>query len=312
MPANPWMRYNLSMITLSGIFPPLTTPFTEDGELALDRLRENIARYNRTRLAGYVVIGSTGESVLLSRDEIEQVWRAAREAAATDKILIAGTGVDSTAETIERTKQAAAIGYHAALVKTPYYYKSQMTPAAELEHFLRVADAAPIPILIYSVPQFTGLALEASVVARMAEHSNIIGIKESSGHVQRVTEIIHRTPPSFQTLVGSATTFYASMAVGAVGGVLGVACALPELCVQLYEASCAGDAERARLLQHRLLMPTIKLVAELGIPGVKYGMDCLGYYGGPARRPFLPLTEAQRREVEAVLSAVAAAAPARG
>ncbi len=296
---------------LHGIFPPLTTPFAGDATLALDRLRENIGKYNRTPLAGYVVIGSTGESVLLSREEIDRVWGVAREAAAGDKILIAGTGVDSTAETIERTNRAAALGYQAALVKTPYYYKSQMTPAAELEHYQRVADAARIPVLVYSVPQFTGLALEADLVARLAEHPNIIGIKESSGNVQRVTEIIHATPPSFQTLVGSATTFYPSLAVGAVGGVLAIANALPELCVELYAAFRAGEAGRARALQHRLLKPTIKCLAEPGIPGLKHAMDCLGYYGGPPRRPFLPLTDAQKREIETTLATVAAATTAR-
>lgn len=296
---------------LHGIFPPLTTPFNADGALALDPLRENVSKYNRTRLAGYVVVGSTGESVLLSCDEVERVWAAVRESAGPEKILIAGTGVESTAETIERTNRAAALGYQAALVKTPHYYKPQMTPQAELEHFLRVADAARVPILIYSVPQFTGLAVEANLVARLAAHPNVIGIKESSGNVQRVTEIIHATPPDFQTLVGSATTLYASLVVGAVGGILGVACALPELAVELYEAVRAGDATRARALQHCLLLPTLKLVAELGIPGLKYAMDCVGFYGGPARRPLLSPTEAQKREVEAVLAGVAQATAAK-
>lgn len=293
---------------LHGIFPPLTTPFENDGELALDRLRQNVVQYNRTRLAGYVVVGSTGESVFLSGAEVERVWAAVRDVAAGDKLLIAGTGVESTAETIARTNRAAALGYQAALVKTPHYYKPQMTPQAEVEYFRRVADAARIPILIYSVPQFTGLAVEADVVARLAEHPNIIGIKESSGNVQRVTQIIQATPPAFQTLVGSATTLYASLAVGAVGGVLAVSCALPELCVELYDAARAGDGERARALQHRLLLPTLKFVAELGIPGLKHAMDRLGYYGGPARPPLLPLTDAQKREVEAVLASVTAAA----
>ena len=293
---------------LHGIFPPLTTPFTNEGELALDRLRRNVTQYNPTRLAGYVVVGSTGESVLLKRDEVERVWAAVREAAAEDKLLIAGTGVDSTAETIERTNRAAALGYQVALVKTPHYYKPQMTPQVELEHFLRVADAARIPVFIYSVPQFTGLAVEAGLVARLAEHPNIIGIKESSGNVQRVAEIIHATPPTFQTLVGSATTLYPSLVMGAVGGVLAMACALPDLCVELYEAARAGDADRARILQHRLLAPTLKILGEHGIPGLKYAMDRLGYYGGASRRPLLPLTDAQKREVDGVLASVAAVA----
>ncbi len=291
---------------LHGIFPPLTTPFSNDGSLALDALRENVARYDRVRLGGYVVVGSTGESVLLSFEETERVWATVLEAAAPGKTLIAGTGAESTKETIDRTNRAAALGYQVALVRTPHYYKPQMTPAAELEHFLRVADAAHIPILIYSVPQFTGLAVEADTVARMAEHPNVIGIKESSGNVARVAEIIHATPRSFQTLVGSASTLFPSLALGAVGAVLALACVLPELCVELYEASRAGHTEKGATLQDRLLVPTQKLVAELGIPGIKYAMDCLGYHGGPARRPLLPLTDAQKRDVEAVLTAVAA------
>jgi 4-hydroxy-2-oxoglutarate aldolase len=290
---------------LQGIFPPLTTPFTSTGVLALDALRENVARYNRIRLGGYVVIGSTGESVLLTFDETERVWETVLESAAPGKTLIAGTGMEGTEETIERTNRAAAIGYQVALVRTPHYYKPQMTPQAEIEHFLRVADAARIPVLIYSVPQFTGLAVEADTVARLAEHPNILGIKESSGNVPRVGEIIHATPRTFQTLVGSASTLYPSLALGAAGAVLALACVLPERCVELYEAARAGDAERGTTLQDRLLAPTQKLVAELGIPGIKHAMDCLGYYGGPARRPLLPLTEAQKREVEAVLAAVA-------
>jgi len=296
---------------LHGIFPPLTTPFSSEGALALDRLSENVARYNATRLAGYVAIGSTGESVLLTRREVEQVWEGVAQAAAPGKILIAGTGVDSTAETIDRTNRAATLGYHAALVKTPYYYKAQMTPEAHFEHYSRVADAAKIPILLYSVPQFTGVAVEAKLVARLAEHPNIIGIKESSGNVQRVSEIIHGAPAEFQTLVGSATTLYPSLAMGAVGGILALACALPELCVELYDAAVSGDAARARTLQQRALRPTLKFVAELGIPGLKYAMDRVGYYGGSARMPFLPLTDAQKREVDEVLAGVAPAAAAR-
>ncbi len=289
---------------LHGIFPPLTTPFDAAGELALDRFRANIERYNRTRLAGYVVIGSTGESVLLSTSEIERVLATAREAAASDKLLIAGTGVESTAETIARTRRAAELGYQVALVKTPYYYKPAMNDAALAEHFLRVADASPIPVLIYSVPQFTGLAVEAPLVARLAEHPNIIGIKESSGNVQRVTQIVHATPPTFQTLVGSAQTLLASISVGAVGGILALACVLPEWCIELYEAAVAGALERARQLQHRLLEPALTLVGRLSIPGVKYAMDRVGYYGGPPRRPLLPLDPAQQLEVERVLDAV--------
>jgi 4-hydroxy-2-oxoglutarate aldolase len=271
-------------------------------------LRSNVVKYNRTGIGGYVVVGSTGESVLLRLEEIEQVWATAREAAAPEMTLIAGTGVDSTEETIRRTNRAAELGYHVALVKTPYYYKPQMTPDALAEHYLRLANAARIPILIYSVPQFTGMAVEAPLVARLAQHPNIIGIKESSGVIQRVGEIIHQTPEGFQTLVGSASTFFPALAMGAVGGILAVACFAPELCVELYHAATAGDVPRARALQQRLLQPTATIVSRLGIPGVKYAMDQIGYYGGPARRPFLPLSDGAEKEIDAALASVAARA----
>jgi len=291
-------------MNLHGIFPPLTTPFSDDGSLALDHLKENIARYNRTQLAGYVIVGSTGESVLLSSEETERVWEAARGAAAAEKILIAGTGTDSTEGTIGRTNRAASLGYQVALVKTPYYYKPQMTPHVIADHFLRVADAARIPILIYSVPQFTGVAVEAPVVARLAQHGNIIGIKESSGNVQRVTEIIHATPPEFQTLVGSASTLYVSLTAGAVGGILGLSCVLPELCVELWQLARRGESEHALALQRRLLDASRVIVAELGVPGTKYAMDRVGFYGGPARRPFLPLSDSQRASVDSILASL--------
>jgi len=294
-------------IELRGVFPPITTPFAADGGLDLGALRENLGKYNATRLAGYVATGSTGEAVMLTRDEVERFWAAVREAAAPGKILIAGTGAESTAETIERTNRAAALGYHAALVKTPHYFKPQMTEDVLAGHFFRVADAAKMPILIYSVPQFTGVAVEAVLVSRLAEHANIIGIKESSGNVHRVAEIIHMAPPGFQTLVGSASTFYASLAVGAVGGILGLACALPEQCVQLFDAGSAGDSDRARELQHRLLDAGTVIVGRFGVAGVKYALDQLGYRGGLPRLPLLPLDEKQRAEVDRILAALSPA-----
>src|SRR6516225_9808046 len=185
---------------LSGIFPALTTPFATDGSVSLADLKHNMQQYNRTELAGYVVIGSTGESVLLSKAEAELVLITVKEGAGPGKKLIAGTGAESTAETIERTKRAAELGYDVALVKTPYYYKPAYKPENYIAHYRRVADASPIPVMLYSVPQFTGVALEAPDVAKLAEHPNIIGIKESSGNVLRVAEIVATVSPRFQVL----------------------------------------------------------------------------------------------------------------
>jgi 4-hydroxy-2-oxoglutarate aldolase len=298
-------------MNLDGIFPPITTPFDSSGALAADKLRHNIARYNPTGIAGYVVAGSTGESVLLSRNEIEELWEVAAGAAAPGMTLIAGTGVDSTAETISRTKRAAELGYHVALVKTPYYYKPQMNADVLAEHYLRVADAARIPLLIYSVPQFTGISVTAAQVARLAQHSNIIGIKESSGNVLLAGEIVAATPSEFKTLVGSAGTLFASVGAGAIGGILAVACFLPEACVELHRAARAGEMKRAQELQRTLLPAATVVVSKLGISGVKYAMDQVGYYGGPPRRPLLPLGEAPKKEVDAVLAGLAQAAAAK-
>jgi 4-hydroxy-2-oxoglutarate aldolase len=295
---------------LNGIFTAITTPFGADGSLAADRLRENISRYNRLPLAGYVAVGSTGESVLLTRAEVEQVFSAVREAAAPGRVLVAGVGSESTPETISRCKAAADYGFDYALVKTPSFFKSALTPDALVEHYRRVADASKLPVVLYAIPQFTGVALEADLVARLAEHPNIVGLKESSGNVQRVGEIIAAVPEKFQVVVGSADTLYASLLLGAAGGILALADCLPELCIELYQAVAAGDTAGARELNRRILPASKKLVRQLGIAGVKCAMDYRGYYGGPVRGPLLPLNAAQKREVEAVVNSLVATAAA--
>ena len=289
-------------MNLHGIFPPLTTPFAPDGSIAPARLRENIARYNRIGLAGYVVNGSTSESVLLRWEEVYRLWEAAKEAAVPGKTLIAGTGAESTADTIEHTNRAAALGFDAALVRTPSFYKPAMSEIALTEHYLRVADAARIPILVYSVPIFTHIQVEAPLIARVAQHPNIIGMKDSSGDVPGVAKIIAAAPKSFRTLVGSASTVYESLEIGAAGAILALACAFPELCVEIYEKSRAGDPSGARSLAQKLLAPAKMLGPQYGIAGLKYALDCLGYYGGPPRPPLLPVGEAARQEIEALLS----------
>jgi 4-hydroxy-2-oxoglutarate aldolase len=286
----------------SGVFAALTTPFAADDSVAIADLKQNIQRYNATGLAGYAVQGSTGESVLLSRAEWDSVLVASKEAASPQKRLLAGTGVESTAETISRSKRAAELGYHAALVKTPYYYKPVYKPEVFIAHYRRVADASPIPVLLYSVPQFTGISLEAPEVAVLAEHPNIIGIKESSGHVQRVGEMVAATPASFQVLTGGAGVLLPSLTVGAKGAILALASALPEKCVELYEVTRRGQLQGARELQKNLLRASKLIVSELGISGVKFVMDQRGYRGGVARSPLPPLSDAAKRRVLELLA----------
>ncbi|MGA8220267.1 MAG: dihydrodipicolinate synthase family protein [Candidatus Acidiferrales bacterium] len=289
-------------MNLNGILPPLTTPFAPDGSIAPERLRENIARYNQIGLAGYVVNGSTGESVLLRWEEIYRLWEAARAATPPEKTLIAGTGAESTAETIAHTNRAADMGYNAALVRTPSFYKPAMNENTLAEHYLRVADAARIPVLVYSVPIFTHIQVEAPLIARVAKHPNIIGMKDSSGDVPGVAKIIATAPKNFRTLVGSAATLYESLEIGAIGAILALACAFPELCVEIYEKARTGDSAGARSLAQKLTAPAKMFGPQYGIAGLKYALDRLGYYGGPPRPPLLPVNEAARQEIDVLLS----------
>jgi len=296
---------------LSGVYPALTTPFAADGSVSVADIKHNIGRYNSTGLAGYVAMGSTGESVLLSHTEWETVLIAVKEAAAPGMRLIAGTGAESTAETIEKTKRAAQLGYEVALVKTPHYYKPVYKPEVLIAHYQRVADASPIPVLLYSVPVFTGITLEAPEIATLAQHPNIIGIKDSSGHVLRVVETIARVPADFQILVGAPPTLLPSIVVGARGGILALASALPEMCVALFNASRRGEMDKARALQQSLLTASTAIVSEAGIAGIKFAMDQRGYRGGIPRLPIPPPAESAKQrilEMLALLEPVAARA----
>jgi 4-hydroxy-2-oxoglutarate aldolase len=293
---------------IGGIFPALVTPFSSDESVSLAAVKENIRRYNQTAVAGYVVLGSTGESVMLSRDEADSVLVAAKESSAPHKFLVAGTGAESTAETIARTKRAAILGYQAALVKTPYYYKPVYRAETYIRHYRAVADASPIPVLLYSVPQFTGITLETPEILTLAAHPNIVGIKDSSGNIQRVGEIVSGAPPDFCVLTGGAAVIYPALAVGARGAVLALAAALPEKCAELYDLFQRGQHEPARQLQHLLVQASKRIVSENGIPGVKYAMDLRGFQGGLSRLPLLPLTEEKKRSIADLLSQIYPAA----
>ena len=287
---------------IRGIFPALVTPFAADEAVSLSALKENIGRFNQTGLAGYVVLGSTGESVMLTRDEADSVLAAAKESAAPEKLLIAGTGAESTAETIARTRRAAALGYQVALVKTPYYYKPVYRAETYIRHYRAVADASPIPVLLYSVPQFTGITLETPEILTLAGHPNIVGIKDSSGNIQRVGEVVAGAPASFQVLTGGAAVIYAALAMGARGAILALASALPEKCVELYDLFQTGQHAGARQLQQVLVLASKRIVSENGIAGVKYVMDLRGFQGGLPRLPLLPLTEERKLAIAAIVS----------
>jgi 4-hydroxy-2-oxoglutarate aldolase len=288
---------------INGIFPALVTPFDAAGEVSISAVRHNIRLYNQTAVAGFVALGSTGEAVMLSREEADSVLIAVKEAAAPGKLLIAGTGAESTSETIARTKCAASLGYQVALVKTPYYYKPSYRPETYIQHYRAVADASPIPVLLYSVPQFTGITLETPEILTLSEHPNIIGIKDSSAAIQRVAEVVGAAPPYFQVLTGGAAVTYPALVVGARGAILALASALPENCAEVFEFFQSGQHDRARQLQLQLAQASKRIVSEAGIAGVKFAMDLRGYQGGLPRLPLLPLKEDQKQQIAAIISA---------
>jgi 4-hydroxy-tetrahydrodipicolinate synthase len=289
-------------MSITGIFPATTTPFSEDGSVSLSGVKKNIGLYNQTGLAGYVVLGSTGEAVMLSREEADAVLIAAKEAAAPGKLLIAGTGAESTVETIARTKRAAALGYEFALVKTPYYYKPFYRPETYIHHCRAVADASPIPVLLYSVPIFTGITLDTPEILTLAEHPNIVGIKDSSSVIQRVSEVVASAPSHFHLVTGGAAVVYPALVVGARGAILALASAFPEKFVELYELFRAGQHERAKTLQHQLALASKRIISENGIAGLKFAMELRGYYGGAPRLPLLPLKDEKKQVISALVA----------
>lgn len=286
-------------MNLNGIFPPICTPFDSSGDVSTEKLRANIQKWNKTGLAGYVPTGSTGESVFLTKEEKILIWETVRHAAAPGKLLIAGTGVESVRETVALTNTAASLGYVVAMVRTPHYFKGQMNrPECQLAYYRAVADQARIPIIIYNFPQATGLDIPAEVVIQLAAHPNIIGIKESSGNIEKVARMIDETPDRFLVLVGAAASIYPAFCMGAVGAILAVSNAAPCAALAVYEAYRSGDHERARQAQKRIAAPAVAVTTKHSIPGLKYAMDLNGYYGGPTRLPLVPLSPAAKAEIE--------------
>jgi 4-hydroxy-2-oxoglutarate aldolase len=288
-----------------GVYAALTTPFVRE-ELSIAGLRKNIERYNRSGLAGYVVLGSTGEAVFLSDAESEKVVAEARSAAAPGRTVIAGASRESARNTVALINRLAALGADAALVKPPHYYRAQMTQEALNLYYARVADEASIPIIIYNIPQNTGVSIEPPLVAALARHTNIIAIKDSSGALGNLAESLPTVPTRFLFLIGAGSVFLPGLEMGAAGGILAMAAALPELCVKLYRQFVNGRLEEARRLQLSLVPINKILTQTMGIPAIKYALDLLGYFGGRPRSPLLPLDLNGKREVRKRLGALGA------
>jgi len=288
-------------LSLQGVFTPITTPFDENEQIAHGKLCENLELWNRTELAGYVVLGSNGEWVFLDESERMDVLRTAREAIPPDKLMIAGTASESTAKTIELTERAAALGADAAIVVNPSYYKSQMTLPVLADFYTGVAERAAVPILIYNLPPATGMDLSADLLVQLSHHPNIVGVKDTGGNVTKMADVVRRADPSFHVMAGSANFLYPSLAFGASGGVLALANIAPRESVALRRLFLEGKLDEGKALHLRMLPINLAITSRFGIGGLKAALDLLGYYGGPPRRPLRPLGQEKRRELEDIL-----------
>ncbi|MDP6923217.1 MAG: dihydrodipicolinate synthase family protein [Candidatus Scalindua sp.] len=288
---------------IEGVFPPVTTPFDDNGCIVHDHLAENIKRWNETDISGYLILGSNSESVFLNEEERLEIVKTARKSIPPLKRMLVGTGLECTKGTIEFTRRAADCGADIAVVITPHFFKSNMSHEAYMKHYLMVADSSPIPVLLYNVPSFTGLNLEAGTASSLSAHENIIGIKDSSGNVEQLSEIISLTgDKEFSVLTGSSIVLYPSMCVGAAGGIMAITCVLPEKCSDIIRLYKDGNHAEAKELQMRLIEPTITVTSRYGVPGLKVAMDLFGYYGGRSRLPLLPIASAEIEEIKNIFT----------
>jgi 4-hydroxy-2-oxoglutarate aldolase len=270
---------------LDGVFIPVTTPYRGD-DVATERLAGNLRAWSATDLAGFVVLGSTGEFPMLSDEERERVLAASREAIPRGKLFLAGTGADSTRHTIARTKRAAEFGADVAVVVTPHYFtKPFANQAAQVRHYHAVADGSPIPVMLYNYPANTGINLEAETVARIAAHPNVCGIKDSSGNIPQCAQIIDQTPKSFHVLVGSASALLPSLAIGSSGGVLALAQIAARAFCDVFRFARQGRWDEARGVAARMTVAERGISGRYGIGGLKAALDLQGLYGGPCRAP---------------------------
>lgn len=288
---------------MHGILPPIPTIFrATDGAVDERAMSANVARWMNTGLAGIVALGSNGEAAHLDEDESDRVVAAVRDAVPRDRRLVVGTGRESTIAVIRASQRAASLGADAVLVRTPSFYKSQMTPEALIAHFRAIADACPVPVLLYNLPAVTGVMLTPAIVAALAAHGNITGIKETSPDLERLIQFTAIRPGAFDVFCGWAPVVYPSLAGGAAGAILAVANVLPAECVALYELVRQGRHADALELQRRIT-PLAQMVTSLhGVAGLKAAIECAGYQGGPVRAPLLPLSSRARTEIEAALA----------
>ena len=294
-------------INLSGVLLPITTPFTTAEDLNAEGLVSDLTKWNTTGITGYVILGSTGERVHCDEREYVDVIEAARQAVPKDFAFIAGAGQQSTRGTIREIEVAARAGAEAVLVITPHYYRSAITQDALVRHYTTVADATPIPIILYSMPDLTGITIEPETAARLSAHENIIGIKDSSNDVAKLAKTVRLVPCDFAVMIGNGTVFCEALQAGARAGILAVACVAPQLCVAIYEAVKADDLDRASDLQSALTPLARAVTKTYGIGGLKAALEMTGFVGGAVRAPLQRPSEEGRDEIAELLREAMAA-----
>lgn len=295
------MTRNEVLKNLEGVICPVVTPFNRRGDVDEGCFRENLSRLAGIGLAGILVAGSTGEAPYLEESERLRLVEVGREVVKAPEILMVGTGLESTSATIKLSREAVALGADALLVLTPNYYKPRMNSAALVAYYRAVAAAVESPVLIYRIPQFTGLEVDIATIVQLSRLPNVVGLKDSSGKLDFVQAGLRQVRPGFRVFVGAASIFHDALRAGAVGGVLGLANFVPSLCVGLYEAFLHNRAQEARDLQQRLLPLSQKIAVAHGVAGIKAALDLCGHHGGPPRPPLLPVSAPAKKQIAVVL-----------
>jgi 4-hydroxy-2-oxoglutarate aldolase len=286
-------------LDISGILPPIPTPFNADESIAYDKLELNMQKWNKIPFKGYVVQGSNGECCFLSFEERIKMVKEVKRLAGPNKLIVAGSGCESTWETISLSQKLADAGAQAVLVVNPFYFKASMNHEALTNHFTKVADQLSVPVILYNVPSNTGMDIPPEVVIKLAKHPNIIGMKDSSGDIIRIASLVYSTASeNFQILSGSAGFLLPSYSVGCVGGICGLANVLGEEVCRLSDLSNSKDVKAAKELQLRIVGPNACVTRRFGVPGLKATMEWFGYYGGPTRSPLVALTPSEAAVVK--------------
>ena len=293
-------------LTITGVLGPVTTPFTASETIDLAGFEANLRSHLAHGLHGIVVCGSTGEAALLDESERSALLETARAVVPPEKLLLMGTGAESTRQCVTRCRDAGARGVDAVLVVAPHYYGAQMTPDALRAHYQRVADESPVPVVLYNIPKYMHFRLEPDLVAELSMHDNIVGIKDSSGDLALIEGYLQAQGTTFSVLTGSGGQLLPGLQLGVRGGIVAVSLFAGGLCMDVYEGFKSGDLARAEAAQGRLKPMASEIVAGLGVPGVKAAVDAVGLTGGQVRAPLRPLSADQRRAVRALVSPPAA------